>query len=94
MEDLFEWDEKKAKSNLRKHGISFDEAQTVFNDDYSITIPDPEHSVDEARFIILGVSNEHRLLVVVFTERDDRIRLISAREPDRGERKDYEESLV
>ena len=94
MEDLFEWGEKKARSNLRDHGVSFDEAQTVFNDDFSITIPDPGHSFGEERFLIIGVSHTDRLLVVVFTERDDRIRLISAREAERHERRDYEEGII
>jgi hypothetical protein len=90
----FEWDEKKARSNLRDHGVSFDEAQTVFSDDFSITIPDPDHSFEEERFIIIGASNSRRLLVVVFTERDDRIRLISAREVEPHERRDYEEGNI
>ena len=76
---LFEWDEEKASSNLRKHRVTFDEAQTVFLDDFSVTVPDAEHSQTEVRFRILGMSNTKRLLVVSFTERGKRIRLISAR---------------
>ena len=87
----FEWDEAKAKSNLRKHRVSFEEASTVFRDPLSLTIDDPDHSNDEDRFITLGESNMNRMLVVVFTERDDRIRIISARPASRRERRQYEE---
>jgi uncharacterized DUF497 family protein len=87
----FEWDEKKAKKNLKKHHVSFDEAATIFADPLSVTIDDPQHSQDEDRFITLGESHRRRLLVVVFTERGDRIRIISARVASPGERKDYEE---
>lgn len=87
----FEWDEKKAERNLRKHRVSFEEASTVFSDPLSSTIPDPLHSEDEDRFVILGESHRCRLLVVVFTERADSIRIISARHASRRERKDYEE---
>jgi uncharacterized DUF497 family protein len=76
---IFEWDEKKAKQNIKKHGISFEEAATVFGDPFSITIYDPLHSGDEDRFVILGISNKNRVLVVVHTDRDERIRIISAR---------------
>jgi uncharacterized DUF497 family protein len=89
----FEWDEKKAKTNLKKHGVSFEEAITVFGDPFALTIYDPLHSEDEERFIALGESNRRRLLVVVFTERGDKIRIISSRVASRGERKDYEEGL-
>ena len=91
MQMLFEWDEDKARSNLRKHGVSFDEAQTVFTDEFSITISDPEHSDEEERLLILGLSHKKRLLVVIYTERGKRIRLISARIANRKERKKYEE---
>jgi len=88
----FEWDEEKAKKNLNKHGVSFEEASAVFGDPLAITIPDPLHSEDEDRFITLGESSRRRLLVVVSTERGDNIRIISARVATRRERKDYEES--
>jgi uncharacterized DUF497 family protein len=87
----FEWDDDKAKANKKKHKVSFEEASTVFGDPLSRTIFDPLHSDEEDRFIILGESNRRRLLVVVFTDRDDRIRVISARIATRRERQDYEE---
>ena len=88
----FEWDESKAKSNLAKHGVSFEEASTVFGDPLSLTIPDPAHSQAEDRSIVLGQSHQRKLLVVVHTERGDNIRIISARRSNRRERKSYEES--
>ena len=88
----FEWDERKAKPNLAKHGVSFEEASTVFGDPLSLTIPDPAHSQGEDRSIVLGQSHERELLVVVHTERGDSIRIISARRASRRERKSYEES--
>ncbi|HOC53985.1 MAG TPA: BrnT family toxin [Verrucomicrobiota bacterium] len=88
----FEWDESKAESNLTKHGVSFEEASTVFGDPLSLTIPDPAHSQAEDRSIVLGQSHQRKLLVVVYTERGDNIRVISARRASRGERKSYEES--
>lgn len=88
----FEWDENKAQSNLAKHGVSFGEAATVFGDPLSLTIPDPAHSQVEHRFIILGQSHQRKLLVVVYTERGDNIRVISARHASRRERKAYEEA--
>jgi uncharacterized DUF497 family protein len=87
----FEWDKNKAKSNQAKHGIDFAEAATVFGDPLSLTIPDPEHSQAEDRFIIIGTSHRRKLLVVVHTERGDNIRIISARRASRKERKSYEE---
>ena len=87
----FEWDPEKAASNLRKHGVSFDEAATVFEDDLSLTGHDPDHSVGEIRLITFGVSSVGRLLVVSHAERSDRIRIISARPASRPERKLYEE---
>ena len=86
----FEWDEEKAKANLKKHRVSFDEATTVFIDPFSITIPDPDHSVDEQRFIDLGSSDKCRVLVVVYTERGSNIRIISCRKAASSERKLYE----
>jgi len=88
----FEWDEKKAAANFRKHGVSFEEAASVFGDPLSLTIPDPEHSEDEDRSVLLGMSEGHRsLVVVVHAERADTIRLISARPATPAERRDYEE---
>jgi hypothetical protein len=89
---LFEWDPRKARRNLTLHGVSFDEASTAFQDPLSKTIADPLHSEDEERFVLLGHSHRNRLLVVVHTERGDRIRLISARLASNRERVRYEES--
>ena len=86
----FEWDGKKAKENLRKHGVSFEEVSTVLGDPLSLTIPDPLHSDAEDRFIILGLSKRGRLVVAVVTERRDRIRIISARKATRRERRAHE----
>ena len=88
----FEWDPAKAELNLRDHGVSFDEATTVLRDTLSITIADPDHSNSEDRFIDIGMSHRGQLLVVSYTERGDRIRIISARLPARAERKSYEET--
>ena len=85
-----EWDATKAQSNFEKHGVSFVEAMTVFGDPLEVTIPDPDHSEGEARFLSLGRSERGRLLVVSYTERGERIRLISAREAVPLERKRYE----
>jgi len=87
----FDWDPGKARRNLRKHGIDFNEASTVFADTLSITIPDPDHSQDEERWVTMGLSHRQRLLVVVYTEEEETIRLISARTADRLERRKYEE---
>jgi len=87
----FEWDGAKAKQNVRKHGVSFEEASTVFADPFALTIDDPQHSDEEDRFITLGESQRRRFVVVVFTDRGERIRIISARVATRRERKDYEE---
>ncbi len=89
---LFEWDPNKAKENLEIHGVSFDEASTAFRDTLSLTIYDPLHSLEEERFVLIGNSQKDRLLVVVHTERGDRIRLISARKASKKERKQYEEN--
>jgi Uncharacterized protein conserved in bacteria len=82
----FEWDPRKAATNLRKHGVSFDEAMTVFADWESITIPDPDHSEGEDRFLIVGSSSRGRVLVVSHAERGENIRIISARHADARER--------
>ncbi len=88
---IFEWNEKKASYNKKKHKVSFEEASTVFNDPLSITIPDPLHSEDENRMIIIGQSDKKLLLVVVHVERGSVIRLISVRPSTTNERKFYEE---
>ena len=87
----FDWDPRKAAANLRKHSVSFEEASTVFADDYSLTGADPDHSVGEQRFITFGISQSGRLLVVSHTEQGDTIRIFSARRAMRSERKLYEE---
>ncbi len=89
---LFEWDRAKASANQRKHGVSFEEAATVFADECSLTIPDPDHSQVEQRLILLGTSYRGKMLVVVHTERGDSIRVISARPASRRERQQYEEA--
>ena len=87
----FTWDERKARANLSKHGVGFDEAKTVFDDPLYIDFYDPDHSDDEYRYIIIGESQHGRLLIVAYTERAETTRLISAREATTGERKAYEE---
>ena len=87
----FEWDPDKADENERKHGVSFDEAATAFGDPMSLTIADPDHSEDEERFILLGQTYSGRLVVAVHTERQERIRIISARLATGRERRSYEE---
>ena len=88
---VFEWDAAKAEENRRKHGVTFDEASTVFGDPLGILMRDPAHSVGEQRYLLLGSSNRRKLLVVAFAERPPRTRLISARRATRGERRKYEE---
>lgn len=87
----FSWNPKKAASNLNKHGISFEEAATVFGDPLSDTFPDPDHSLEEYRFVIIGSSESGKILVVAHTDDGELVRLSSAREMTRGERKSYEE---
>lgn len=87
----FEWDPRKAQINQQKHGIAFAEAATVFGDDFATTVPDPDHSDDEFRYITIGWSNRRRLLIVAHTNRSDRVRIISARELTKTEQKQYEE---
>ena len=84
----FEWDPNKAASNLHKHGVRFAEAVTVFEDDARLTMPDDEP--DEERFVALGIGSRGRILVVVYTTRGDRVRIISARKATRQERSQYE----
>ncbi len=87
----YEWDEAKARSNLEKHGVSFEDASSVFADPLYIDFYDPEHSIEEHRYLIIGTSGSGRLLIVSYTEREDVVRLISAREVTSAERKAYEE---
>ncbi len=87
----FEWDLDKARTNQRKHRVTFEEAATVFADVLGVTAPDPDHSVNEERYITVGVSQHRRLLIVAHTERGNRIRIISARELTPMEKRDYEQ---
>ncbi len=90
---LFQWDRKKAESNIKKHGVAFQEAQSVFSDPHALVLPDEEHSDDEIREIAIGYSDKNRLLLVNFVERIYHvIRLISARRATPLERQDYEEN--
>ncbi|HWG18906.1 MAG TPA: BrnT family toxin [Terracidiphilus sp.] len=86
----FQWHPAKAAANLKKHGVSFKEALTVFGDKKHIVVPDREHSWDEERSLAIGMSNEGRMLTMCFTERGDRLRIISARVAERWERREYE----
>ena len=88
----FEWELTKARRNLAKHGVAFQEASTVFGDPFGTTVPDPDHSRSESRSVTIGISSQQRLLVVCHTDRGQRTRLISAREATRHERRQYEES--
>lgn len=92
MKATVEWDPVEARTNRRKHGVTFEEAATVFNDPLSSTIPDPLHSETEERLIIIGQSIQRRLLVVVHADRENAIRIISARVANAHERKTYEEA--
>jgi uncharacterized protein len=91
----FDWDEKKNQANIRKHGISFEEAQTVFFDPLAKVASDPDHSRGEARFFAVGYSAQHRLLLVVhcFRENEELIRIVSARKLTNSERKQYEDGI-
>jgi uncharacterized protein len=86
----FEWDPEKAHRSLAKHGVSFDEAASVFGDPLAVTIDDPDHSREERRFLTTGVAKSQRLVVVAHTDRNEGVRIISAREATGGERKHYE----
>ena len=88
---LFDWDPAKAAENVADHGVTFDEASTVFADSLSLLMGDPDHSEDEDRYLVLGMSVQRRLLVVAFTDRPPRTRIISARRATRRERRRYEE---
>ena len=87
----FDWDKNKAKHNLSKHEVSFEEAKTVFDDPLYVDFYDPEHSEDEDRYLLVGQSNRGRLLIISYTERGNLIRLISAREVTKTERETYEQ---
>ena len=89
---IVEWDDRKAKANLRKHGVAFSEAVTVLGHALALTYRDVDHSLDESRYLTIGPSSRGRILVVAHTERDEAIRLISARPATRRERRDYEEA--
>jgi len=89
----FEWDEEKALRNIDKHGVNFEEGVTIFHDPLSISIDDPDHSVNEERFIDIGVSESGRLLVVSYSERTGKIRIISCRKATKKERRQYEEGI-
>lgn len=89
----FRWDYRKKSSNEAKHGVTFEEAKTVFGNPLAIIFGDEAHSVDEAREIIIGYSERNRILVISFAERSGAIRIISARPATRKERTDYEENL-
>jgi hypothetical protein len=87
----FEWDSRKAAANFEKHAVSFEEASTAFGDPLARIVDDPRHSVEESRFVLMGVSRGQKLLAVMFTERGESVRLISARPATRRERREYEE---
>ena len=89
----FEWDEEKAETNLAKHKITFEEAKSIFGDPFTITIDDPDHSDEEQRFIDIGKSANKKLMVVVYTERWNKTRIISCRKATPFERKKYEEQF-
>jgi uncharacterized protein len=90
----FEWDQSKAAANLKKHGVSFEEAKTVFDNPLAVIFDDEAHSVDEQREIIIGHSRQNRLLLIAFTERSGNVRIISARLATRNEREDYEQNAL
>jgi len=90
----FEWDQTKATANLKKHSVSFEEAKTVFDNPLAVIFDDEAHSIDERREIIIGHSQQNRLLLIAFTERSSTIRIISARLAIRKEREDYEQNVL
>lgn len=92
MKSEFEWDKDKAEKNIRNHGVSFDEAKSVFNDPGFITVVDEEHSIDEERYISIGISANGRMLMLAHTDRNGRIRIISARRATKKEEKFYANS--
>ena len=88
----FSWDPAKAEANVKKHGVTFPEAATAFGDPLSLTVPDPDHSVGEARFVLVGLTSESRLVVVAHAEAEESIHIISARLASKAERRSYEET--
>lgn len=86
----FEWDKEKAAANLKKHGVSFEEASTVWQDFFYIDLYDEEHSRKENRFLFIGESEQNRLLIISYTERENKVRIISARELTSKEKREYE----
>jgi uncharacterized DUF497 family protein len=94
MTSVFRWDPKKARSNLAKHGVTFEEAASAFRDTLSVTLSDPLHSIEENRFVTVGRSKRGRTLVVVHSDFEDAIRIISARLATRRERRNYEEGTL
>jgi uncharacterized DUF497 family protein len=88
----FEWDGRKARDNIARHGVSFEEAITAFGDPFGHILEDPRHSEGEERFVLIGESERRRVLVVIFTERGSAIRIVSARTATHRERRNYEES--
>ena len=90
---IYEWDQRKARENLRKHCVSFEDAATVFLDSLAVTFPDPEHSTGEDQEITIGLTTKHRVVFVSHCQREDRTRIISARKATRKERKQYEEGV-
>lgn len=93
MKIKFEWDSDKAKLNFAKHGVSFEEAESVFYDNLARIKPDPDHSINEERLIIMGCTKQNRLLIISFTDRNDNIRIINARTATKQERKQYEQYI-
>ena len=94
MEFLFEWDNEKARVNLAKHGVSFEEARQVFDDPLAQTVPDSAHALSERRFRTIGLTLDYRLIVVFHAERGDTIRIIGARRPTKREQHDHEENPI
>jgi uncharacterized DUF497 family protein len=92
MKPNFEWDPEKERKNIRKHEVSFEEASSIFEDPLFITVIDEEHSTNEERYITIGLSSRNRLLLIAHTERNDRIRIISARKATKNEEKFYKEA--
>ncbi len=92
MKHRFEWDPEKARKNVQKHQVNFEEASTIFDDPQFITFLDDEHSFDEERYITIGLSNKDRLLMVAHTEREDRTRIVSARKATKNEETFYAEA--
>jgi uncharacterized protein len=92
MNASFEWDAQKAKNNLQKHQVDFEEASTIYDDPLFITVLDDEHSQDEERYITIGLSNQNRVFMVAHTERSNNIRIISARKVTKNEEKFYQEA--